>query len=66
MKPKKSGFLAIDNVVEYVKFIDDTKQANERKGNNSELLFRGQPIDKPLLPKLARLNLSACCIMVCC
>lgn len=49
--------LTITSATQYVDFIDNFKINNERSGNNSELIFRGQPVDKPLLPKLARLNL---------
>ncbi len=47
----------ISSTSDFVKYVSDFKQKNETLGNNSELLFRGQGVDKPLLPKIARLNL---------
>ncbi|MGA2408441.1 MAG: FRG domain-containing protein [Bacteroidales bacterium] len=47
----------IKNVSEFIDYIELIKKANEKSGNNADLLFRGQPIDKPLLPRLARLDL---------
>ncbi|MFK8103281.1 MAG: FRG domain-containing protein [Saprospiraceae bacterium] len=55
MKPQKS--YTIKNAMEYVAFINRFKNEQEVAGNNAELLFRGQGLDKPLLPKIARLNL---------
>lgn len=46
----------IASVTEFIQLIEQVKEANEKNGNNSELLFRGQSIDRPLLPKIARLN----------
>ena len=47
----------IDNVSGYIAFVEKLKEQNEKKGNNAELLFRGQGIDKPLIPKIGRLKL---------
>jgi hypothetical protein len=47
----------IRNIQDYLKVIEDIKEDNEINGNKSDLLFRGQGIDKPLLPKIARLRL---------
>ena len=47
----------IESATDYVKYTSDFKANNETLGNNAELLFRGQGVDKPLLPKIARLNL---------
>jgi hypothetical protein len=47
----------IESVSQYVAFIETYKADNEHRGNKAELIFRGQPVDKPLLPKIARLNL---------
>ena len=55
MISKKSIY--IDNVSTYVELIQNLKESNEKLGNNAELLFRGQSVDKPLVPKLGRLNL---------
>ena len=33
------------------------KTNREKNGKNAEIIFRGQSVDKPLLPKLARLSL---------
>jgi FRG domain len=48
----------IENITDFLKIIENTKQEAESVGNNAELLFRGQNIDKPLVPKLARLTLK--------
>lgn len=48
----------INTVQEFIDLIEEVKIENERKGNKAELLFRGQAVDKPLLPKLARLKLN--------
>jgi len=47
----------IENIRDYLDTVDTIKMNSEKNGNFAELLFRGQRIDKPLLPKLARLNL---------
>ncbi|MDQ3681622.1 MAG: FRG domain-containing protein [Bacteroidota bacterium] len=49
--------LTITSTTQYVDFIDNFKVSNENSGNNAELIFRGQPVDEPLLPKLARIDL---------
>jgi len=46
----------IDNLHDFIEFIDSEKTVSEKKGNNSDFIFRGQTQDFPLLPKLARLN----------
>lgn len=48
----------IETVKDYINLVGEIKSANERSGNKADLIFRGQNIDKPLLPKLARLNLN--------
>jgi hypothetical protein len=48
----------ISNIQEYVALIEVIKTNSEKKGNKTDLLFRGQSTDKPLLPKLARLKLK--------
>jgi len=47
----------IKSIQEFVDLIDQEKSNAEKSGNDSDLLFRGQPVDLPLRPKLARLNL---------
>lgn len=46
----------IDNVSKYIDFVQSFKEENEKSGNNAELLFRGQSVDKPLVPKIGRLK----------
>jgi len=50
--------ITISSINEYLDVIDKIKNNSELNGNKAELLFRGQNIDKPLLPKLARLRLN--------
>jgi hypothetical protein len=46
----------IENVSSYIAFVESLKEDNETKGNKTELLFRGQGADKPLIPKIGRLK----------
>ncbi len=48
----------ITSVTDFIDLIEKVKSDNEAKGNKAELLFRGQGVDKPLLPKLSRLHLN--------
>lgn len=48
----------VTNVQDYVALIEKIKTGSENKGNKTDLLFRGQRTDSPLLPKLARLTLK--------
>ena len=48
----------IKSITEFIEVVEEIKKTSEENGNNTELLFRGQSIDKPLLPKLSRLNLN--------
>jgi hypothetical protein len=48
----------ITSAADYVKYVGKFKKKNEVSGNNAELLFRGQNVDKPLVPKIGRLNLK--------
>ncbi|WP_321436185.1 FRG domain-containing protein [uncultured Bacteroides sp.] len=48
----------ISNINEFVSLVEKIKLDSEERENKAELLFRGQHLDKPLLPKLARLNLN--------
>ena len=44
----------VASVSNYVELIEKVKKAEQDKGNSADFMFRGQPVDKPLLPKLAR------------
>ncbi len=46
----------IDNVSNFVNFIEKMKNSNEQNGKKTDLLFRGQRIDKPLIPKIGRIK----------
>src|SRR5579863_3826225 len=48
----------ITTVAEFVAKVVQLKQTQVAKGNKSDLFFRGQPCDKPLLPKLGRVPLK--------
>lgn len=45
----------ITTVAEFVARVVEIKKEQVTQGNESDLLFRGQPCDKPLLPKLGRI-----------
>lgn len=47
----------IENVSQYISYVEELKEQNEIKGNNADLLFRGQCTDEPLIPKIGRLKL---------
>ena len=46
----------IKSVEEYLHIIRENKEHNLSRGNQEDFLFRGQKIDHPLIPKIARLN----------
>jgi hypothetical protein len=46
----------IKNIEAYLNLIKKSKEENLLQGNSEEFLFRGQTIDSPLLPKIARLK----------
>ena len=48
----------IDSIQDYVALVDEAKADEETKGNESDFLFRGQPQNWALRPKLARLTLK--------
>lgn len=48
------GTETVTSVTEFVSRIAEIKQKQIERGNENDLLFRGQPCDKPLLPKLGR------------
>jgi hypothetical protein len=45
----------ITTVAEFVARVAEIKKEQVARGNKSDLFFRGQPCDKPLLPKLGRI-----------
>lgn len=47
----------IKSLSQFVTYIEIIKRDAERTGNKADLLFRGQPCDEPLIPKLGRLKL---------
>jgi hypothetical protein len=49
---------AIRTVSDLVSRVAEIKREQLVQGNKSDLLFRGQPCDKPLLPKLGRIALK--------
>ncbi len=44
----------VRRVTEFVQRVHEIKKEEVRRGNKADLVFRGQPCDKPLLPKLGR------------
>jgi len=48
----------VNSIQQYVALVDEAKAEEELNGNDSDFLFRGQPQDWPLRPKLARLTLK--------
>lgn len=54
----------ITNVKSFIDLIEKIKADNEAKGNRAELLFCGQGVDRPLLPKLSRLYLNGTIVNV--
>jgi len=53
-KRKSSETLQITCVSEFLNHVETIKQTEQEDGNSADFIFRGQPIDKPLLPKLGR------------
>jgi FRG domain len=47
----------IATLSDFLALVDGQKKAEEKRGNKSDFIFRGQPVDEPLRPKLARKNL---------
>jgi FRG domain len=45
----------IYDVSGFLTHIEEIKNAEEKAGNFADFIFRGQPVDKPLLPKLGRI-----------
>lgn len=59
MSPTAQGTMTIPEFTiqtasQFVAQVANTKRDQLAKGNKSDLLFRGQPCDKPLLPRLGR------------
>ncbi len=50
------GVETVTDVPTFVKRIAELKRDQVEQGNENDLLFRGQPCDKPLLPKLGRIT----------
>lgn len=44
----------VNRLSDFLGHIENEKELEESHGNNSDFIFRGQQIDKPLLPRLAR------------
>jgi FRG domain-containing protein len=44
----------IHTVSQFLNKIEQLKEAEEKRGNKADFIFRGQPCDKSLRPKLAR------------
>lgn len=56
-KPIKRGTVVpqkVKSVSAFLSYVEREKRNEEACGNKADFIFRGQPIDKPLLPKLAR------------
>lgn len=50
------GIREIRSVKEYLEIIKDCKANKASEGNTEDFLFRGQPADLPLIPKIGRLE----------
>jgi FRG domain len=50
------GVEKVSTVPDFVARIAKIRQKQVEQGNENDLLFRGQPCDKPLLPKLGRMS----------
>lgn len=46
----------VTSVAGFAEFVETAKREAESEGNKADLLFRGQPCDKPLVPRLGRLK----------
>jgi hypothetical protein len=57
MEAHKHKFKPIKSLSQFVKYIEEAKRKAEQAENNVDLLFRGQPCDEPLIPRLGRLQL---------
>ncbi|MGP8155074.1 MAG: FRG domain-containing protein [Smithella sp.] len=52
-------YVPITSVSQLVKYVEEIKKEEENNDNHADLLFRGQPCDEPLLPKLGRVNIRS-------
>src|ERR1019366_4884542 len=53
-----SDFKPIKTLSQFVGYIEAIKRKVETSRNQADLLFRGQPCDEPLIPRLGRLDLK--------
>lgn len=51
-------FKPLKSLSQFVEYVERAKCERELGGNKGDLLFRGQPCDEPLIPKLGRLKLK--------
>ena len=59
MKQRSSGKVetfSVDTLSEFVTLIEKLKDDAVKSGNKSDFIFRGQPEDEPLRPRIARLK----------
>jgi hypothetical protein len=57
MSIEPNTVFSIKSVNHYLKLIERHRFRKKLEGNNNELIFRGQSVDRPLLPKISRLIL---------
>src|ERR1039457_7062791 len=58
-RPRLGQLMGVERVAtvpDFVARIAKIKQKQVERGNENDLLFRGQPCDKPLLPELGRMS----------
>ena len=55
--PAASEFKPVESLSQFVQYVEDIKRRTEAAGNPADLIFRGQPCDLPLIPRLGRLAL---------
>jgi hypothetical protein len=48
--------LEVDSVSSFLALIEKEKAAEGHKGNRADFIFRGQPTDNPLIPRIRRLH----------
>lgn len=46
----------VDTLSDFVALVERLKEGEAKSGNHSDFIFRGQPVDKPLRPRIARLK----------
>jgi hypothetical protein len=47
----------INSITTFSAHVENAKTLQEEKDNHADLLFRGQPVDEPLIPRLGRMRL---------